>query len=55
MRVIRAADSIGSRGMLVHAVSDEAKAFYTRLGLTPSPLDSMTLMTTPADLKAALA
>lgn len=53
-RVIHAAESIGIRGMLVHAISEEAKAFYIRLGLDPSPLEPMTLMTTIADLKAAL-
>jgi GNAT superfamily N-acetyltransferase len=53
-RVIHAADIIGIRGLLVHAISDEAKAFYIRLGLDPSPLDPMTLMTTVADLKATL-
>ena len=53
-RVIHAADAIGIRGLLVHAISEEAKAFYVRLGLGPSPLDPMTLMTTVADLKAAL-
>ena len=51
-RVIHAADSIGIRGLLVHAISEEAKAFYIRLGLDSSPLDPMTLMTTVADLKA---
>ncbi len=54
-RVIHAADAIGIRGLLVHAVSEEAKTFYLRLGLTSSPIDPMTLMTTVADLKAALA
>ena len=53
-RVIHAADAIGIRGMLVHAISEEAKAFYLRLGLDPSPLEPMTLMTTVANLKAAL-
>ena len=53
-RVIHAADTIGIRGLLVHAISDEAKAFYLRLGLDPSPLDPMTLMTTVANLKATL-
>ncbi|MDP1692451.1 MAG: GNAT family N-acetyltransferase [Burkholderiaceae bacterium] len=53
-RVIHAADTIGIRGLLVHAISEEAKAFYVRLGLDPSPLESMTLMTTVADLKATL-
>ena len=54
-RVIHAADAIGIRGLLVHAISDEAKAFYLGLGLDASPLESMTLMTTLADLRAALA
>lgn len=53
-RVIHAADAIGIRGLLVHAISDEAKAFYLRLGLAPSPFEPMTLMATVADLKAAL-
>jgi GNAT superfamily N-acetyltransferase len=54
-RVIQAAEIIGVRGMLVHAISLDAKAFYIRLGLDPSPIDPMTLMTTLADLKATLA
>lgn len=53
--VIHAADAIGIRGLLVHAVSVEAKTFHLRLGLNSSPIDPMTLMTTVADLKAALA
>ena len=53
-RVIHAADSIGIRGMLVHAISDEAKAFYIKLGLEESPLEPMTLMTTIADLREAI-
>ena len=53
-RVIHAADTIGIRGLLVHAISEEAKTFYVRLGLDPSPLEPMTLMTTVADLKATL-
>ena len=53
-RVIYAAETIGVRGLLVHALSDEAKAFYLRLGLDPSPLEPMTLMVTLADLRASL-
>jgi len=53
-RVIHAADAIGIRGLLVHAISAEAKAFYVGLGLDPSPFETMTLMTTVADLKATL-
>jgi GNAT superfamily N-acetyltransferase len=55
MRVLGAAASIGIRGMLVHAISDEAKAFYLSLGLEVSPLEPMTLIVTVADLEATLA
>jgi GNAT superfamily N-acetyltransferase len=52
-RVMHAAETIGIRALLVHALSEEARAFYLRLGLEVSPLDPMTLMATLADLKAA--
>lgn len=55
MRITNAADAIGIRGILVHAVSEEAKAFYTAQGFDPSPLEPMTLMVTLADVRAALA
>jgi hypothetical protein len=29
--------------MLVHAISDEARAFYEHWGFKPSPIDPMTL------------
>ena len=54
LRVIHAADAIGVRGMVVHALSEEAKAFYLRLGLDESPLDPMTLMVTVAEQRAAM-
>lgn len=54
-RVVQAADAIGIRGLLVHAISPSARAFYLQLGLEPSPLDAMTLMTTVADLRAVMA
>jgi len=53
-RVLHAADAIGIRGMIVHAISDEAKAFYLALGFDPSPLDPMTLMVTLADVRLSL-
>jgi GNAT superfamily N-acetyltransferase len=54
LRVMQASEVIGIRGMLVHAISDEAKAFYLALGLSESPLEPMTLMVTLADLRATL-
>lgn len=53
-RVIHAAEAIGIRGLLVHALSEDAKAFYVTLGLEVSPLDPMTLMVTITDLQSAL-
>lgn len=53
-RVFHAAEAIGIRGMVVHALSDEAKAFYLNLGFDESALDPMTLMVTIADLRASL-
>jgi GNAT superfamily N-acetyltransferase len=54
MRVVQAADLIGIRGILVHAISPEAKAFYLALGFEASPFEPMTLMVTLADIRATL-
>ena len=54
LRILHAADTIGIRGILVNAISEEAKAFYLKLGFDPSPLDPMTLMVTLSDLRASL-
>lgn len=53
-RVIQAADIIGIRSLLVHAISDAARDLYLKLGLDASPVEDMTLMATLADLKAPL-
>jgi hypothetical protein len=50
----RNSDSIGIRGILVRAISEDAKAFYIALGFDPSPLEPMTLMVTLADLRGAV-
>jgi GNAT superfamily N-acetyltransferase len=52
-RVLSAADAIGIRGLLVHALDDAARSLYEHLGFAPSPLDPKTLMITLADLRAA--
>jgi GNAT superfamily N-acetyltransferase len=52
-RVIHAAEAIGIRGMVVHALSNEANVIYLSLGLDASTLDPMTLVVTIADLRAA--
>ena len=55
LRVLNAAESIGIRGVLVHAISTEARAFYLALGFDPSPLDEMTLMAAMGDVEASAA
>jgi len=54
LRVLAAADTIGIRGILVHAISPEAAAFYTALGFDPSPLEPLTLLVALADLRELL-
>jgi GNAT superfamily N-acetyltransferase len=50
LRTRQAADIVGIRAMLVHAISEEAKRFYARYGFSESPVDPMTLMLSLADL-----
>ncbi len=54
LRVLQAADAIGIRGVLVHALSEDAARFYRQVGFEPSPLDPMVLMMTLADVRASL-
>ncbi|HTW79345.1 MAG TPA: GNAT family N-acetyltransferase [Terracidiphilus sp.] len=53
-RTVNAAEVIGIRGMIVHAISEAARDFYLALGFDPSPHEPMTLMVTLADIRAAL-
>ncbi len=53
-RVAHAADAIGIRGIVVHAISEQAKKFYMTLGFDPSPSEPMTLMITLSDVRDAL-
>jgi GNAT superfamily N-acetyltransferase len=55
LRVAHAADTIGIRGIVVHAISDQAKAFYLALGFDASPSEPMTLMVTLGDIRSLLA
>jgi len=44
MRSAQAGGIIGILGLLVHAISDEAKIFYEHYGFTASPTQPMTLV-----------
>jgi GNAT superfamily N-acetyltransferase len=54
LRLLQAAEILGIRGLIVHAISEEARAFYLALGLLPSPSDPMMLMVSLAELRASL-
>jgi len=55
LRAIAAAETVGVRAILVHAISDEAKAFYEKHGFRASPLEPMTLMITIDEAQRMLA
>jgi GNAT superfamily N-acetyltransferase len=46
LRIVGAAETVGVRAILVHAISDEAKVFYERFGFRASSVEPMTLMMT---------
>ena len=50
-RVIAAAEQVGIRAMLVHAISDQAAAFYMRFGFKPLSDEPRTLMITLEELR----
>lgn len=54
LRTAQAADIIGVRGVLVHAVSDDAKRFYQRWGFREAPSHPMTLVVALSDAAAAV-
>jgi GNAT superfamily N-acetyltransferase len=54
LRVMNAADAIGIRGIVVHAISEQARRFYLALGFDESPREPMMLMVTLADFRAIL-
>jgi GNAT superfamily N-acetyltransferase len=51
-RALSAADAIGARAILVHAIDDQASAFYKKFGFEPSPLDPKQLLLLMKDLRA---
>lgn len=53
-RVLGAAEEIGIRGILVHALDDEARDFYIALGFEPSPINANTLFMALQDIQQAI-
>jgi predicted N-acetyltransferase YhbS len=54
LRSATAADSIGARAVIVHAISDRAVSFYERFGFEPSPTDPHHLILLMKDLRRLL-
>lgn len=54
LRILQAADIIGVRAVLVHALSEEAKRFYEECGFTALPINPLTLMITLPEAIGAL-
>lgn len=54
LRVCAAAETIGIRGILVHALTEDAQRFYLALGFDACPGERLLLVVTLANLRAAL-
>lgn len=52
-RSVHAMNVVGGAGILVHAIDDSAKDFYTRFGFKESTYDPMVLMARVKDIEAA--
>ena len=53
-RIARAADIVGARAVLVHAIDQRARTFYERFDFEPSPIHELQLMLLMKDLRKAL-
>lgn len=53
LRALSAADAMGIRLLLVHAIDDDARSFYVRHGFDPSPIDEMNLQMLIKDVRAS--
>lgn len=54
LRVLQVSEIVGIRAVLVHAISETAKAFYLKYGFQESPHDPMTLMLSLSRVKKIL-
>jgi GNAT superfamily N-acetyltransferase len=54
LRTLGAAETVGLRAMLVHAISEKAKRFYEKHGFRASPVEPLTLMISMDEARAML-
>jgi GNAT superfamily N-acetyltransferase len=53
-RIEEAADIVGVRAVIVHAIDESARKFYEHFGFDPSPIDPFHQMLLLKDLRRAL-
>lgn len=53
LRALSVGDELGVRVLLVHAIDDNAGAFYVRHGFEPSPADELNLQLLLKDIRAS--
>jgi GNAT superfamily N-acetyltransferase len=53
-RIARAADIVGARAVLVHAIDERARKFYEHFDFEPSPIQELQLMLLMKDLRKVL-
>ncbi len=53
-RIAQAADIVGARAVLVHAIDEPARKFYEHFDFEPSPVHELQLMLLMKDLRKAL-
>ena len=53
LRIAQAADIVGARAVLVHAIDESARRFYLHFGFEPSPIHELQLMLLMKDLRRA--
>jgi GNAT superfamily N-acetyltransferase len=52
-RTLSAAETLGVRALLIHALSERARGFYEKWGFNRSPTNDLTLMASLSDLRKA--
>jgi GNAT superfamily N-acetyltransferase len=55
LRAAQAAEIIGCRAVLTHAKDEQARAFYSKFGFEPSPVNEFHLYLLMKDIKKILA
>ena len=53
-RVEEAADIVGVRAVMVHAINDEARQFYEHFDFDPSPVNPFQLLLLMKDIRKAI-